>query len=301
MSVVYDVVLLAGGAAHRLGGADKPGLLVGDRTLLERVVDAAAGALRVVVVGPARTLPPGAGRPAVRWAQEQPPGAGPVAALQAGLAAVGAPVVVLLAADLPFVSVAAVEALAGAVRVTGDAGGSGAVVLDGTGREQWLLSAWPAAALRAALVGAAPDAALRSVLAGLPWVGLSPVATAGDGEVWYDCDTFAELAEARQRATHPTVRDGAAVTTEPTVQTWAAEVAAALGLVDDVPVARLLDVARDAAHRVQRPAAPITTFLVGLAVGRGMDLDQACRIVEATLPAEPSLVTNRPVPLPPIA
>lgn len=30
----------------------------------------------------------------------------------------------------------------------------------------------------------------------------------------------------------------------------------------------LLDVARDAAHHVARPAAPITTFLVGLAAGR---------------------------------
>lgn len=31
----------------------------------------------------------------------------------------------------------------------------------------------------------------------------------------------------------------------------------------------VLDLARDAAHQVQRPAAPLTAFLVGLAVGRG--------------------------------
>jgi hypothetical protein len=35
-----------------------------------------------------------------------------------------------------------------------------------------------------------------------------------------------------------------------------------------VDVTALLDVARDAAHGVARPAAPLTTFLVGLAAGR---------------------------------
>jgi len=34
-----------------------------------------------------------------------------------------------------------------------------------------------------------------------------------------------------------------------------------------VDVRTLLDVARDAAHRVDRPAAPLTTFLVGYAAG----------------------------------
>lgn len=90
------------------------------------------------------------------------------------------------------------------------------------------------------------------------------------------------------------------MTTPPTLPTWAAELAAALGLTAVVPVKQLLEVARDAAHRVERPAAPITTFLVGLAVGRGMDLQQACRIVEATLPAT-TADQDRPVPLPPIA
>ena len=90
------------------------------------------------------------------------------------------------------------------------------------------------------------------------------------------------------------------MTTPPTLQTWAAELATALDLPTGVPVEQLLDVARDAAHRVERPAAPVTTFLVGLAVGRGMDFDQACRIVEATLPpATPD--PDRAVPLPPVA
>jgi hypothetical protein len=49
---------------------------------------------------------------------------------------------------------------------------------------------------------------------------------------------------------------------------WITELAAALG-VDPTSLDRdlLLDVARDAAHGVARPAAPLTTFLVGLAAG----------------------------------
>ena len=31
----------------------------------------------------------------------------------------------------------------------------------------------------------------------------------------------------------------------------------------------ILDLARDAAHQVDRPAAPVTAFLLGVAVGRG--------------------------------
>jgi hypothetical protein len=49
---------------------------------------------------------------------------------------------------------------------------------------------------------------------------------------------------------------------------WVADLAAALEI-DPAMVDRdlLLDVARDAAHGVARPAAPLTTFLVGYAAG----------------------------------
>src|SRR3954466_8877236 len=49
---------------------------------------------------------------------------------------------------------------------------------------------------------------------------------------------------------------------------WLDELAAALDI-DPTPLDRdlLLDVARDAAHGVARPAAPLTTFLVGYAAG----------------------------------
>jgi Domain of unknown function (DUF6457) len=44
---------------------------------------------------------------------------------------------------------------------------------------------------------------------------------------------------------------------------------------DDDAVRTLLDLARDSAHEVERVAAPLTTFLVGIAVGRGAALSAA--------------------------
>ncbi|MDW5328579.1 DUF6457 domain-containing protein [Plantactinospora sp. KLBMP9567] len=38
-----------------------------------------------------------------------------------------------------------------------------------------------------------------------------------------------------------------------------------------VDVPRVLDLARDVAHNVLRPGAPVTAYLLGLAVGRGAD------------------------------
>ncbi|WP_240497415.1 NTP transferase domain-containing protein, partial [Streptomyces hirsutus] len=42
--LAYDALVLAGGGARRLGGADKPGVRVGGRSLLDRVLAACSGA-----------------------------------------------------------------------------------------------------------------------------------------------------------------------------------------------------------------------------------------------------------------
>ncbi len=48
---------------------------------------------------------------------------------------------------------------------------------------------------------------------------------------------------------------------------WVDELCAALGIDATVDRDLVLDLARDAAHGVARPAAPLTTFIVGLAAG----------------------------------
>ncbi|MDT7548368.1 MAG: hypothetical protein QOE84_762 [Actinomycetota bacterium] len=64
-----------------------------------------------------------------------------------------------------------------------------------------------------------------------------------------------------------------------TLDDWAAAVAAELGLTTTPDVRLVLDLARDAAHAVERPAAPLTTWLAGMAVAAGADAeDVAARI-----------------------
>ena len=69
-----------------------------------------------------------------------------------------------------------------------------------------------------------------------------------------------------------------------TLDEWVAELAAALDLpAGSADAALLLDLAREAAHTVARPAAPVTTFLVGLAAGRagGQPEDVAAAVATA--------------------
>jgi hypothetical protein len=55
------------------------------------------------------------------------------------------------------------------------------------------------------------------------------------------------------------------------MDTWIEAVCAELGIVIDVDVDAVLEVAKDAAHNVERPAAPVSTFLLGVAIAQGQD------------------------------
>ena len=59
-----------------------------------------------------------------------------------------------------------------------------------------------------------------------------------------------------------------------TLEDWTAAVVAELGIADLVDAGTrdlVLDLTRDVAHNVARPAAPLTAYLLGLAVGRAAD------------------------------
>lgn len=56
-----------------------------------------------------------------------------------------------------------------------------------------------------------------------------------------------------------------------TLDDWVAGVVAELRLPGGVDVRAVLDLARDVAHGVERPAAPLTTYLAGMAVAAGAD------------------------------
>jgi molybdopterin-guanine dinucleotide biosynthesis protein A len=180
---VYDAIVLAGGAAARLGGVAKPLLSVAGVSLLDRVVAAVAGARRVVVVGPVQ---PVAGE--VEFCREEPPGGGPVAAIAAGVRHTDADVVLVLAADLPWIA-PAVPALRAAVPPSGVA-----LLVDAGGRANYLAAAWRRAALVGALsrLGEVAGVPVRSLVDGVPH---APVPDpAGWGR---DCDTWDDLSQAR--------------------------------------------------------------------------------------------------------
>lgn len=248
----YDAVVLAGGAARRLGGADKPGVRVGGRALLDRVLAACADArTTVVVAGPRPTARP------VIWAREDPPGGGPLAALDAGLRHITAGRVVLLSADLPFLDRRTVQGLLASLG-RGRGRADGVLLTDSDGRDQPLVAAYRTASLRrglAALTGR-PGA-----LAGLPLrrlTGALDLTRIPDPVASFDCDTWDDIAAARAR-----IREHGHVLDE-----WISAVKDELGIDLDVDTGVLLDLARDAAHGVARPAAPLTTFLVGYAAAR---------------------------------
>jgi len=183
-----DALVLAGGAARRMDGADKAGQLVAGRSLLRHVVDAtrAAGVERVIVVGPPRADVEG-----VTWCVEDPPGGGPVAAIAAGLPLTSAGHVLVLAADLPDIAPAIPMLLAAL-----DAAGC-AVLVDTDGRRNPLAAAWRRAELQAAVagIGDVAGAAARALLEQVT------VLDVPDTDGWgTDCDTWDDLAAARRRA-----------------------------------------------------------------------------------------------------
>ncbi|CCH21875.1 molybdenum cofactor guanylyltransferase [Micromonospora lupini] len=216
----YAAVVLAGGAARRMGGVDKPALPVGGRSMRDRVLAAVDDAAPRVLVGPGDGVADG-----VRVTREDPPGGGPVAATAAGLALLDpdTTLVALLAADLPLLTRAAIGDLlthlapAGSsspvnpgsttpLAGTGTAGPEsvdGVCFVDADGRRQSLCGVWRVAALRTGLArlaaergGSLAGAPVRGLLAGL---AVREVPWAGDGPPpWFDCDTDEDVRRAEE-------------------------------------------------------------------------------------------------------
>jgi hypothetical protein len=65
------------------------------------------------------------------------------------------------------------------------------------------------------------------------------------------------------------------------LEEWVRQVSTTLGTEGDIDTKALLDVARVAAHKVERRAAPITTYLMGLAVAQGRPVEEISKEVIA--------------------
>lgn len=202
-----DGIILAGGRAERLGGASKPDLVVGGRSLLRTAIEAAraAGCERIIVVGPPELDAPGC-----TVVRESPPFGGPVAAVAAGLAALpsagrGAPGqagrvsrrdhgdLLVLACDMPDAADAVRRLLAA---LPGAGAGDGVCLVDGDGRRQWLAAIYSRSSLERALGELAAEsgvagASMRRLAASLD------LASVADGGSTHDIDTWSDLEQAR--------------------------------------------------------------------------------------------------------
>jgi Domain of unknown function (DUF6457) len=73
------------------------------------------------------------------------------------------------------------------------------------------------------------------------------------------------------------------------IETWLADVAGALGVPLETVLpgalrSELLDLTGDIAHNVVRLAVPLTSYLMGVAVGHGASAEDALRIVGDLVP-----------------
>ena len=192
----FDAIVLAGGRGSRLRAAarlDKPGLPLAGWPLVDHVLLAASGASNRIVVGPHRMA-----LASPVFCREQPAGAGPVAAIAAGgRAGFAQPTVAVLAADLPFIG-PALDAAA-PVRDAGQPARS-ALLVDTTGRSNYLAAVWRTSALLQALdaLGDPANLPVRALYQGRD-IGHVPDFDA----LGADCDTPHDLRTAQERISAP--------------------------------------------------------------------------------------------------
>lgn len=244
-----DSIVVVGGKARRLGGIDKAMLPLGPAgaTLLQSVINACPA--KVLAVGPTRNVTGN-----VLWIADVVAAGGPAVGLWSALPHVATEYVFITAADQLIDEESVQEICDAALGYDG----AWAIREDGTGQP---------------LFACVRTEVLRELLAETQGVNQSPLrllstrelvgVSVKQGEI-IDVDTWADVAELARR-------EGVNVT-----QLWLDQLAQTLGIdTADVPVDELLDLARDVAHGVERKAAPLTTFMLGLAAGQsGRDLNE---------------------------
>lgn len=267
--MLIDAVVLAGGRSSRLGSVPKSGLIYREQSLLGRTLSAVAGRTRhAVVVGDVDLddLPAW-----VLTSRENPPFGGPVCGIAAGMDALAAhnekrsEYLLVLACDMPAVGAAVDSLIENAVE-----DGDGFIALDND-RLQPLAALYRTDVLTLALA----HKRLKGDLTGLPVfrlisdLELTPVAvppgSTDDVDTWADAERFGiRPSDNTQGEDTMTEREEE----DRILADWVRQLVDALQILElDVDQKAVLGLAGKAAHTVLRPAAPLTTFVVGYAAG----------------------------------
>lgn len=259
----FDAIVLAGGQGSRMGYVSKADLDVSGERLLDIVLRATSGAATTVVVGDV-AVPAG-----VLLTREDPPGTGPAAGLLAGLDVVGSPApwTLTLACDLPGAPGAVARLLEAAASAPESA--EGLCLRDAGGELQHLVALYRTPALRRAFAawGDPANRSVRGVMASLALLPVDP----GDASV-EDLDTPEQLE--RWIASHPAAPANAAVDDKEGWRAFVEDACARLGIDPDrVDEHAILRLSRRVAHEGARPMAPVSTYILGLALGADPDAD----------------------------
>ncbi len=188
--LAFDAIVLAGGQGSRLGGRSggaKARIPLAGWPLADHVLLAVSGASNRIVVGPPRTALGSA-----TFCREEPAGSGPVAAIAEAAGRVRQPTVAVLAADVPFIG-EALDTLRQCVQLgTREVG----VLVDTTGRSNYLAAVWRTSALLQAIdrLGELADRPVRALYDGRD-IGHVPDFDA----LGADVDTPADLRAAEER------------------------------------------------------------------------------------------------------
>ena len=240
-------LILTGGASSRFG-SDKASAILAGKTLIEQIVDSLPKEWPIVIVGPEFAN----SRHSLHFTREEPIGGGPVSAVGAGLTSLATEFVAVIATDMPFAG-QVIQDLAERVILA-----DGVIPLDSEGFRQSLCAIYRVSSLNSALKSLSQlhGNSMRNVIAALSLEDVTLETEYASNLL--DIDTLADLKRAQSK--------------EKNVEKWLEEVRKELGVSIEVDTDSILNVARDAAHAVERKAAPMTTFLLGYAVAQGGDI-----------------------------
>lgn len=260
---ILSAMVLTGGKSTRFG-SDKSQAIMGQNSLIEKILDSLPQDIEIVVVGPSIKNT----SRAPKYAQEDPLGGGPVAAISAGLEFVETEYVAIIATDMPFAS-QIIEHLTSLLPISKDA----LIPLDAQNVRQSLCAIYRVQTLRETMteLDDVQGQSMRN-LTGL--LQVKEVRLPAELErILIDIDTPSDL----ERAISLKAGNQKGVDA---MEKWINAVQKELGIKVEVDQESILNLARDAAHTIERKAAPITTFLLGIAVAGGADPKEAAKRIE---------------------